>query len=102
VICLASRNQRRLHPSSLPQEVLDYMNATRGPINSINVAIPWDELITYPEVTLSKRFPSISAIARFKLPESRPRSAAAVQRELKAAALHRLSSIADAPDSSSP
>jgi hypothetical protein len=90
VICLASRNQRRLPPASLPREVLEYMHATVGPMNSVTVLIPWDELITFPEVTLNKRFPSICAVARFTLPVSRPRPASAIQRELRQAALARL------------
>jgi hypothetical protein len=90
VICLASRNQRSLPPASLPREVLEYMHATVGPMNSVTVLIPWDELITFPEVTLNKRFPSICAVARFTLPVSRPRPASAIQRELGQAALARL------------
>jgi hypothetical protein len=68
----------------------EYMHATIGPMNSVTVLIPWDELITFPEVTLNERFPSICAVARFTLPVSRPRPASAIQRELRQAALARL------------
>jgi hypothetical protein len=93
VICLASRNRRRVSLSTLPQEVLDYMHATCGPMNRVVTSLSWDELVACPEVTPSKRFPSICAVAEFRLSISRPRSAKSVQRDLKVEALRRLKMI---------
>jgi hypothetical protein len=81
VLVAASRNGRRCTPSSLPPEVMDYMEASRSPGGAITTSLSWGELSACPEITLSRRFPSIIAVARFQLPIKKPRPKGTIQRE---------------------